>query len=366
MIARPGPVPTLDSAIDEPQKRTAINADGEEVPVVEIPVFPISLLKPGKLVLIVGARGSGKSVLTEDILRDMCNQFDFAIGMSVTPSSVEMFERIMPPSCVYNHFNEAAIDRMIATLRQLREEGKARRVLVIMDDLMFIKGVMNKQQIKDIHNNGRHLQIFFINIAQYIMVIPKDMRSQIDFFFIFRQKGDTYIKPIYDNLFSHIPYDTFVELLTNITADYGCLVFDRWAGASNADPMAGIYFYRTSVDDRKPKYMVGNRDFWKLHHMFYKPIPPRDTNAPVIACLDKSGLPRGPLRTDRDTEALDAAKSGLKLSSGGGKESKKRTGRGSSTKEAPRPIFVMGRPSKPTSAARAPLMLPGAATRAAQ
>ena len=65
----------------------------------------------------------------------------------------------------------------------LVKRGIKKKVFVILDDCMFDKKILTSKAARDIHMNGRHCGILFINLVQYAIDIPKPLRGQIDYVF---------------------------------------------------------------------------------------------------------------------------------------------------------------------------------------
>lgn len=66
----------------------------DDLPVDEMPVvnLPVDEIRPGQVISVVGVRSSGISVLTSDIMRHICTEFDkpecqLAMSEAGSPSS---------------------------------------------------------------------------------------------------------------------------------------------------------------------------------------------------------------------------------------------------------------------------------------
>ncbi|BCU03579.1 VV A32-like virion packaging ATPase [Pandoravirus japonicus] len=120
-----------------------------------------------------------------------------------------------------------------------------------------------------------HLKILFLNIVQYVMDVPKAIRSQIDYVFALREPQRAYRENLYKNFFGIFPtYDEFSAAFDACTENYGCIVVDSTAKTNAIED--SVFWYRGSPNP--PKFVLGNRNFWKLHYMFYQ--------APVHALSD--------------------------------------------------------------------------------
>jgi type II secretory pathway predicted ATPase ExeA len=106
-------------------------------PKLNIRKFDPCSIKPGRIVLLVGKRGTGKSVLCKDLLYHMRDTVDVAVAMSPTNSSAETFSEFVPEALIYDEFKEDVIANMMASQRR-RAKRKGtdclKNALVIMDD----------------------------------------------------------------------------------------------------------------------------------------------------------------------------------------------------------------------------------------
>lgn len=86
-----------------------------------------------------GKRGTGKSVLLEDLMRFMIHSIDFPVAMVPTEESTAMFRKHIHDAWIYPRFNEAKVEAMIAMQRGLLKKGKERHILLVLDDCMYDK-----------------------------------------------------------------------------------------------------------------------------------------------------------------------------------------------------------------------------------
>lgn len=225
-------------------------------------------LKTDRVVLIVGRRGTGKSTLFKYILSKVDPDFDHGIAMAPTPGSLETFRQIVPPSCVYDHYDGNKIEQIVNTATTLSLNGKKKRVFVFLDDCMADKKIFNSEAIRNIHMNGRHYGIFFVNLVQYVMDLPKSLRSQIDYVFALRENSSQIKRNLYENFFSVFDsYEEFDFTFNMLTEDNGCMILD------NTSPTRGpeeCIFWAKANPNVIPK-KLGNRNSWKLHYSMYAP-----------------------------------------------------------------------------------------------
>lgn len=155
-----------------------------------------------------------------------------------------------------------------------------------------------------------HLKILFLNIVQYVMDVPKAIRSQIDYVFALREPQRAYRENLYKNFFGIFPnYDEFSAAFDACTENYGCIVVDSTAKTNAVED--SVFWYRGSSNP--PPFILGNRNFWKLHYMFYqKPVArlSDDDVIPGLAPLYKStkGKDDGTKDKDKDRQRKSGKK----------------------------------------------------------
>jgi len=106
-------------------------------PPVTLYPFKPEQCKPDAVWLILGPRNSGKSVFLFDILSKIASKYDFAILMTRTMATVEKFEGVLPKHFIWFHgYDYDCGDRFLELCRNLRNKGKKRLALMILDDCM--------------------------------------------------------------------------------------------------------------------------------------------------------------------------------------------------------------------------------------
>jgi energy-coupling factor transporter ATP-binding protein EcfA2 len=317
--------------------------------------FDFSMLDPDRCVLLVGKRGTGKSVLLRDILSYLTAEYDFGIAMSPTPESQDMFREFMPDMYIYDEYDGDKIAEIVDTLRKYNHNGIYRRVFVLLDDCMFDSKVLKSLAMRDIHMNGRHLKILFLNIVQYTMDVPKALRAQIDFVFALREPQREYRLNLYKNFFGVFEtYEQFAEVLDVCTENYGCIVINNMAKSNNIEDT--VFWYRASP--KPPAFLLGGRNYWKAHYCFYeKPdytIPEDESAIPaLVARRRKEGKGGG----DEAKSRADAS-GGKSASASSSSHKHKRKDRGITVekREIDGSIIIEPDPAPPsmTTAAAAP------------
>ena len=223
--------------------------------------FDPSTLKPHRIILVIGRRGSGKSTLCEDILYHLSQKVDFGLFMTPTEESAATFRRHAPESWIYDSFNQSKLEEMLELQRGLSRLNKQRNLLCVLDDCMYDKKILKGTAIRDLHMNGRHLKVTFINCVQYLMDVGPELRSQVDYCVVLKE-------PIYANqvrlwkfffgIFSN--FQDFATVLQRCTSNYSALVLDNTQ--TSCELADCLFWYRANIN--VPQYKIGREIFWKL------------------------------------------------------------------------------------------------------
>ena len=227
--------------------------------------FDPSTLKSHRIIIIVGKRGTGKSVMQEDLMQ----YFNADIGMAMTPTeeSVEMFRKHMPDCWIYNSFSASKLEGMLNLQRALAREKKQRSVFLIMDDCMYDKQILRGVAIRDLFMNGRHLNVTLCNAVQYVMDMGPDLRTQVDYVFALRENiisNKTKLWKYFFGMFEK--YEEFAKVMDKCTENHGALVMDNTIGSTNVEDC--IFWYKATLDP--PPFRLGKQIFWNFSDKYSK------------------------------------------------------------------------------------------------
>lgn len=191
--------------------------------------FDPSTAERHRVWLIIGCRGSGKSVLLRDLLYKTRDHYDFGVGMTATHTTAEALRKMFPPTLVYKDgYNFEAVDKLLASAKSLVARDKPRNTLLLLDDCAFDPKVMGALAMKEIHLNGRHSRITLMSTTQYMLTVGPLIRSNVDYVIALQDSNLQNRKKLFQYFFGCFPsFAQFDAVFREVTQDYGAMVLNN-------------------------------------------------------------------------------------------------------------------------------------------
>ena len=230
--------------------------------------FPAINIKPDTIILLVGKRGTGKSTLLIDLCYQLRRKVDYVIGMSPTEDTNSALGAFIPKSAIYDDYDEEAIIRMMNLQRQMWRAGRGYSAMLVLDDCCYDKKILRSKVIREIFMNGRHRHLTFIISAQYVMDLPPDLRTQVDYVFALRENVMQNRERMWKQFFGFFKsYKDFATTMDSCTENFECMVCDNKSAKGNTIEDS-VYWYKASRDI--PKFKMGKKFMWKLHTKYFR------------------------------------------------------------------------------------------------
>jgi hypothetical protein len=235
---------------------------------IKVRRFDPSTMRANATVLMSGKRGTGKTTLINDIMYHNRDKFRFGVGMSPTDDTTDALGAFIPNSCVYDEFDEGALQRML-TVQKKAGRGppeKFHNVFCVLDDCAFDKKTFSNKAIREVFMNGRHRKIFIINSIQYVMDMPAGLRGQFDYVFATRNDNHDEKEKLWKYFFGMFPsFRSFEKVLEECTDEYSVIVFDGTVRSKNVEDK--IFHY--TADPGLPSFRMCDDIFWKLDEYYF-------------------------------------------------------------------------------------------------
>lgn len=239
----------------------------EEMVKLRVRKFETETLKPHRIIIVVGKRGTGKSVLQRDLMYHLSDKLDFGLAMTPTEETADTFREHMPDSWIYNNFSSAKLDTMLNMQRDLVKHKKARSLFILLDDCMYDKKILKGLGIRDLFMNGRHLNITLCNAVQYVMDMGPDLRTQVDYVFALRENIISNKNKLWKYFFGMFEkFDDFCKVMDKCTENHSCIVMDNTTGSCKVEEC--IFWYKAQLN--LPEFKIGKPIYWRLSNSYMK------------------------------------------------------------------------------------------------
>jgi hypothetical protein len=219
---------------------------------------------------------SGKSFLVRDMFYHH-RHIPSGIVFSGTEEASPFFSDFVPDCFIHSEYDPELIQDLLnrqkrkireAKLTGKSESGKmlSNNVFVVLDDMLHDAQSWKKDKtIKNIFFNGRHFNLLFILTMQYAQAIPPELRSNIDYVFIFNESSVANRKKIYEAYAGMIPsFEHFCNILDACTQNHECLVIKT--SGNSADLRDQVFWYKAKAHSN---FKAGHRAFWNYHQSHY-------------------------------------------------------------------------------------------------
>ena len=236
---------------------------------LELKKFDPTKIKNDSVVVFIGKRNTGKSYCMKDI---MSYNRDIPVGVVVSPTERAngYFEKFIPKMLIYDDLDEKLVSKFLNRQinitkdkkRDLEKHGSSTidpRAFLILDDCMYNKAIMKDKNIRCIFMNGRHYKIFLLITMQHGLGLPPDLRSNIDYVFIFRNNIVKEREKIYNHYAGMFPtFDVFNQVMNQCTENYECLVIDNKTQSNNIND--NVYWYKAQDSN----YKMCSQNLWEM------------------------------------------------------------------------------------------------------
>jgi hypothetical protein len=237
----------------------------------EISLKPFSMKKVPKesIIVLLGKRNTGKSVLVKDILYHKRNDIPIGTVISHTDHLACFYDKFIPGMLIHKKYTPEILVKVFE--RQslaLEKRWKNPHSFLLFDDCLSDSSNWAKDEnIKEVFFNGRHYKILYILTMQSPMGLPPAMRTNIDYTFILRNNNLSDREKIFKNYAGMFPsFGCFEKVLDACTEDYNCLVIDNTSQSNNLEDQ--IFYYKAELHDN-PGFRMCPSNLWATNDSMY-------------------------------------------------------------------------------------------------
>ena len=190
--------------------------------------FRLSDMQPNRIMQLIGRTGSGKTVLLFSIMKYMRDKVDYWVLFTPTKDTEDDWRYVAPPECIFSKFQERYLRDLLAIQDSLaRRQRRRRTVCMIWDDMMFEKNISNNDAVREVFFNGRHLDMYFINISQWQMDLRPHERLNSSYIFLFAQDEEDQRERIRKYFVGRLRPREFSAAFSECTKHKRCMVADK-------------------------------------------------------------------------------------------------------------------------------------------
>jgi hypothetical protein len=237
--------------------------------------FDMSQIRGDEVIVLIGKRRTGKSVLIRDILY---HKRDIPVGAVINPTEIanRNYSEIVPPIFVHDEYSPPILEKLIKRQRRLKQmvqRGQTDidlRTYLIMDDCLYDNSWTKDTNIRNVFMNGRHYKILFLLAMQYALGVPPNLRTNIDYIFIFREAILSNRRRLFEQYAGMFPtFEVFCTVMDQCTQNFECLVINNNASSDRIEDQ--VYWYKA---DQHPGFRVGPETVWRYSEQNYQEDEP--------------------------------------------------------------------------------------------
>lgn len=230
---------------------------------------------PSGTTTIFGTSGQGKTTLLGNILEAKQHQYDVCIVMGGNGDIARDLNHFVDGSFIFTPFRLEDAENIIKGLLYLDMTlGFTTKVCLITDDIMHLaKKLFSSEDFDSVLNQGRHLQLTWINLVQDVMAVKNNFRHRMDILVFFKMSTDENINKIHKYYAGGgIKKEHFMDIHNALTAERSAMVILR-RHAKDDSVRSQIFRMKSTYPDlaRIPPFTMGVWQMRYLHYFFWIP-----------------------------------------------------------------------------------------------
>ena len=187
-----------------------------------------------KCVLLCAKRNSGKSILLRYLISQEKDEFDKIFVICPTEKVAPFYNEFVPQNCVFDSYSDAWVLKLIESMTKIKGEGKTKKILLIMDDLVGDANFFSQKGFKILFTRSRHLGISVAFNSQFLHSIPPLCRNNSDFI-LCGQMNQASLEILANEFLSGgLTKQEFYQLYKDNTKNYSFLVISNSSSKNNS------------------------------------------------------------------------------------------------------------------------------------
>ena len=227
------------------------------------------------VIMCIGKRGTGKTTLTADIFYHLRKKFDAGIAFSATEESNNFWGKHICDTLIYPEFDPKQYANFIQEQRRINStNSRPINSFALMEDCMYSKILRSNKDVRGTFFNGRHWNIFLIVTMQYVLDLPPELRSNVDYVFILRNNQVADREKIWKHFCGFIPsFPLFNKIMNKCTTGYECMVVNNMSRSNEIHDC--LYWYQAVLHD---EFKIGKTGMWLYHYKMKKKTEEKEEN----------------------------------------------------------------------------------------
>jgi AAA domain len=165
------------------------------------------------LISIIGRRKTGKTTLCKKISQKLILMYDIKNITVFTHNKNEYLEYENVMSNYQSSYIKKIMDNI--KLEPIVDNTKLEPILIIFDDCFYSKKINEDESFINMMLNGRHYNIFIINVCQQCLFKPI-IRTNTDLIFVSKEEIIGNIKRLYEQYFGTLKFKQFNDTILSL------------------------------------------------------------------------------------------------------------------------------------------------------
>jgi hypothetical protein len=215
-----------------------------------------------KTISMIGARAKGKTMLVKDLLRR--NTFEHIELVSTTgkdrggqtgaEKNHHQYSGIIRYENIRGEYTDAVVKSFIEKqIEATRDRECASHACIVFEDCLFDEGWTGHSGMRTLFNNNCALRSTVVMVMQYPTRLSPDMRSNLDYVFLFRAPQHSIRKRLYEDYATIFPtFKCFCQAFEQVTSDpFACMVIDNTLHSTRLEDVVSWYKVGTGRESRR-------------------------------------------------------------------------------------------------------------------